>query len=328
MKTNLKLFAIVPSLACLFVFFFPQKSMAQVVSAKVDRAVIEEAMAVLTGRKPFVDKSGQSRTILNRYDDDQRALAREYLVQIYTSFGFSAEARPARGTKATNVYATNDSVAGPTLFLGAHLDNVGSPGANDNASGIATELAIAIAYKKANPGLKITVAAFDLEERGLIGSGADIGYLKTLNIQSAINMDMVGRNYLQPKKLMVSHCNKPGSKALYTILEAAAKQLTSPLEPYEYCFGRSNHESLWAAGLPTLHLQGGIPYDDPCYHKTCDTIENVDFSYMENLGNVTLEFLIKLGTPAGTPPSVPLEPWERSGKCFFKFEAVYLVPID
>ncbi|MFC4330917.1 M28 family peptidase [Streptomyces andamanensis] len=61
--------------------------------------------------------------------------------------------------------------AGPTALVGAHLDTVdGSPGADDNASGVAVllETARLLAALPAPP--PVALAVFDMEELGLIGA--------------------------------------------------------------------------------------------------------------------------------------------------------------
>lgn len=59
----------------------------------------------------------------------------------------------------------------PTLVIGAHLDTVqGSPGADDNASGVAVVLEVARLLGALAEPPPVTLMIFDMEELGLIGS--------------------------------------------------------------------------------------------------------------------------------------------------------------
>jgi Zn-dependent M28 family amino/carboxypeptidase len=265
---------------------------AQSAPPEVSVKTIREVMSVLTGVKSFTRANGKKARIVERKSSSQRALAREYLKSVYVGAGFDVIQKKAGRTKAINLLARSGK-GNETLLIGAHLDNVGNAGANDDASGIATEVAVAIAYARRNPPIPLTVAAWDLEEDQFVGSWAAKKVVKGWNVKMALNMDMVGRNYAQPRELMVSVCNKPGGRKLFKQLLEVMNDISSPLQGYSQCFGRSDHESLWEVGIPTLHLEGGLPEKDPCYHEKCDTLENVDFSYMKNVGDAALNLLLR-----------------------------------
>ncbi|WP_151481111.1 M28 family peptidase [Streptomyces albicerus] len=60
---------------------------------------------------------------------------------------------------------------GPAVLVGAHLDSVsGSPGADDNASGVAVLLETARLLSEAPVPPRVVLAVFDMEELGLIGA--------------------------------------------------------------------------------------------------------------------------------------------------------------
>lgn len=59
----------------------------------------------------------------------------------------------------------------PAVVVGAHLDTVeGSPGADDNASGVAVVLETARLLASLSSRPAVTLALFDMEETGLVGS--------------------------------------------------------------------------------------------------------------------------------------------------------------
>lgn len=60
---------------------------------------------------------------------------------------------------------------GPAVVVGAHLDSVsGSPGADDNASGVAVILETARLLAAAPVPARVVLAVFDMEELGLVGA--------------------------------------------------------------------------------------------------------------------------------------------------------------
>lgn len=59
------------------------------------------------------------------------------------------------------------------ILVGAHYDTVpGSPGADDNASGVAVMLVLAEFLARVQPKRSVHLVGFDLEEYGLVGSTA------------------------------------------------------------------------------------------------------------------------------------------------------------
>ncbi len=79
-----------------------------------------------------------------------------------------------RNVRGVNVLATRPGAGdGPVVVVGAHLDTVrDSPGADDNASGVAVVLELARLLAQLPHGRPVTLALFDLEELGQLGSTA------------------------------------------------------------------------------------------------------------------------------------------------------------
>ncbi|MFB7599859.1 M28 family peptidase [Streptomyces sp. NPDC056160] len=77
-----------------------------------------------------------------------------------------------RRLRGANLIATLPGASeGPAVLVGAHLDSVeGSPGADDNASGVAVVLEIARLLARLPLPPPVTLAIFDMEELGLIGA--------------------------------------------------------------------------------------------------------------------------------------------------------------
>ncbi|GAA3767384.1 M28 family metallopeptidase [Plantactinospora mayteni] len=82
---------------------------------------------------------------------------------------------------------TDPRRSGPTVLIGAHLDTVpGSPGADDNASGVACLLELARVLPEFGLARHVRLAVFDEEETGLHGSRALAGELSTADRPAAV----------------------------------------------------------------------------------------------------------------------------------------------
>ena len=81
------------------------------------------------------------------------------------------------------------------IIVGAHYDTVpGTPGADDNASGVAVLLELAHYVAKHPPIRPVWCIAFDMEEYGLLGSQAYATALKAANqpIRLMLSLEMLG----------------------------------------------------------------------------------------------------------------------------------------
>ncbi len=96
--------------------------------------------------------------------------AADYIEAQWRSNGYEVRRQvyEVRGVASANLEATlaGDARAQEILVIGAHYDTVpGSPGANDNASGVAALLEIASALRTLRPNLTLRFVAFVNEEQ-------------------------------------------------------------------------------------------------------------------------------------------------------------------
>ena len=92
----------------------------------------------------------------NLFRPSQLAAAADYIGSVLKKAGLSVQRQQydVSGTPAENVEAEIKGAARPDeiLLIGAHYDSVqGSPGANDNATGVAATLALAQAFATTRP---------------------------------------------------------------------------------------------------------------------------------------------------------------------------------
>lgn len=153
------------------------------------------------------------------------------------------------------------------VVIGGHRDSVHvSPGANDNASGIAALLEAARLLAGVPTERTIHFVGFGAEELGLIGSRFYAEHPPG-SIVGMINMDMVGRGPLQVG-------NSSDDTALVDLAEQVAQRLGIAVGRFRLRGqGGSDHASFERIGVPTVFIHTG---DDPAIHTPNDTLDRVD----------------------------------------------------
>lgn len=130
-----------------------------------------------------------------RYTDAQRSRTRNYITTQLKNFGWKVQLQPF--PQGVNIFAEHqgtDPKAG-AILVGAHYDTVAiSPGADDNATGVAVLLEIARLFASRPTPRTLQLLFFDKEEAGLLGSKAFvIQKAQSLkHLRGVIVMDMVG----------------------------------------------------------------------------------------------------------------------------------------
>jgi aminopeptidase YwaD len=191
------------------------------------------------------------------------------------------------------------------ILVGAHVDHLGlgtssslAPGeqaihngADDNASGVATMLALAGALSGVPVQQRpytVEFVAFGAEEMGLLGSKHYVEKLAPAaraELVAMFNFDMVGR--LQGDSIVVSGV---GTSSVWPkLLESVAAPLT--VRPSEDGFGASDQASFYAAGLPVLHYFSGTHLD---YHKPSDDLDKINFEGAAAIGDLSLRVIARL----------------------------------
>ncbi|WP_109507486.1 M28 family peptidase [Nocardioides speluncae] len=172
------------------------------------------------------------------------------------------------------------------IMLGAHLDGVSSgPGANDNATGSAAILEVALRLAQDDPGMAkhVRFGWWTDEEQGLNGSEFYVNTLTSTEltkIKAYLNFDMVGS---VNAGYFVNNITSDTGKVLKAFYDGLNLQ---PEENTEGA-GRSDDKSFKDAGVPTSGVAAGASNRktsaqaqkwggtagsayDPCYHAACD----------------------------------------------------------
>ncbi|MCC5641695.1 M28 family peptidase [Nostoc sp. CHAB 5824] len=129
-----------------------------------------------------------------RYTTTERSLTRTYITTELKKLGWKPKLE--NFSEGVNIFAerVGTNKAAKAILVGAHYDTIAlSPGADDNASGIAVVLEVARLLGSRSTPRTLQLAFFDQEEAGLLGSQAFVSKTARLqNLGGAIIMDMVG----------------------------------------------------------------------------------------------------------------------------------------
>ena len=201
------------------------------------------------------------------------------------------------GNYYQNVVGTLPGTAHPEeiFILGAHFDSLpagtDSPGADDNASGVAAILEIASVLSNYRFGCTIQFVAFNAEEQGLRGSKAyaDKSKANGDNIKGMINFDMIaytGNNPLGDIEIM-------GDAWLVDAFSANSFAYVPSLfteSHYGNVYGSDNYyfHSTKYDGSASILLVEDTPNEiwggsNPYYHKSTDLPENLDYDFAWNV---------------------------------------------
>ncbi|MGW2563122.1 M28 family metallopeptidase [Streptomyces sp. NPDC001514] len=223
------------------------------------------------------------------------------------SIDFEIRQLQEKRTTRNVIAETKHGNAANTVMLGAHLDSVvAGPGINDNGSGSAglLEVALELAESHKRPANKVRFAWWGAEENGLLGSEhyvANLSELGKKEIKLYLNFDMIASpNY----GLFVydgdnsdgvgAPAGPAGSAQLERDINEFMDKLGKPHEGTDFT-GRSDYGPFVEAGIASggtfTGAEGiktaaqaakfggtaGVAYD-ACYHAKCDDIKNIDMT--------------------------------------------------
>ncbi len=255
-----------------------------------------------------------------RYTEAERDRTRSYLRKSLKQLGWKPELQTFEG--GVNIFAQRqgtDAKAG-SILVGAHYDTVPtSPGADDNATGVAVVLEVARLLGSRPTPRTLQLALFDSEELGLLGSRAFVADEKHLeNLQGAIVMDMVGfachkvgcQKYPQglpivPPSDKGDFLAVVGDMEHATLLDAFQPSgqdnlppvLTLPVPLKGMLMPdtlRSDHAPFWYRGVGAVLLTDTANLRTPHYHQPSDTPATLDKSFFTASAQIVVNATTKL----------------------------------
>jgi Zn-dependent M28 family amino/carboxypeptidase len=186
------------------------------------------------------------------------------------------------GQKGTNIYATLPATANSTeyIIVGAHYDTVsGTPGANDNATGVAMIFGVIKELNKvAIRNKHVMFVFFDDEDIGLIGSHefANKILAENLNVHSVHTVDQIGWDKDGDRAIEL----ELPTDALKAKYQAAALESSIPI--HVTTTASTDHSSFRNLGFKAIGLSEEYKNGDttPYYHLAGDTYATIYFGYL------------------------------------------------
>ncbi|MGQ0720006.1 MAG: M28 family peptidase [Candidatus Eiseniibacteriota bacterium] len=146
-----------------------------------------------------------------------------------------------------------------------------TPGADDNATGIATLFEAARLLSPLSFDFDLYFVAFQAEEVGLLGSAAFADSLagSGREVYGVLNLDMLGYNSQRNRADIVAN---EGSEWLADFVVETSQLFVPdlPVEKHVVFFGRSDHASFWSAGIDAILLFEDFDLPYPGYHTHRD----------------------------------------------------------
>lgn len=251
------------------------------------------------------------------YENGQLNAAKEYIFTCLKKMGHSPELQTYtyNGRSFSNIVVTiaGKEHAKETVLIGSHYDTyAASPGADDNASGVALLLELC-RFMKSDP-LRRTIqfVFFTLEEPPVfrsefMGSAvyAKRAREKGQNIVAMLCLDMVGyysdrkgeQGFLLPfmsffypttPNFLAIVGNLSSRRLTNYVAESMRKTPGLAVETLSMVglfpgLDFSDHRSFWKQGYPAVMITDTAFFRNPNYHGDTDTIKTLDFKRMDIL---------------------------------------------
>ncbi|HEY0063813.1 MAG TPA: M28 family peptidase [Telluria sp.] len=291
--------------------------------------VVQPFGAPITSHAPAVDPARLEQHVRKlsvelypRSADQPRQLAAAaaYIAAEFRAAGAAVELQPVlvQGTTYHNVIARFGPRQGPVMVIGAHYDSHGrqqaapptpashTPGADDNASGVAGLIELAHLLGRHPPARSVELVAYTLEEPPYfrtehMGSAWHARALKASGraVQLMLSLEMIGyfsdapgsQSYPVPamKRLYPERGNfialvgKFGDFGITRRARAIMAGATDlPVEslnapPAVQGIDYSDHRSYWHEGFPALMVTDSAFMRNPNYHKASDSADTLDY---------------------------------------------------
>ena len=256
----------------------------------------------------------------------------KFIEETLRSFNLKVESQevPFYGRTYRNIIATMEGIDEEKewILLGAHYDAAwGSPGADDNASGVAVLLEAANILSKQKLERTVQFVAFTLEEpqpqtlNFLIGSNhfAQDAKRQKKRYEAVFILESVGytdraegsqtvpffvRMPVPKRGDFLGVIANRGSKAIMNAFHSIASEYVPELIFVSYkvpLSGRiipetrfSDHASFWDYGYPALMLTDTAMFRNPHYHTHQDKHETLDSSFIVNVTKAVVSVILKL----------------------------------
>jgi len=244
------------------------------------------------------------------------AEAESYILSEWRNLGYAPEKQTylLRTTEVSNliVEKVGTSKAHEIVVIGAHYDSVaGSPGADDNASGVAALLEISRLLREKNFSRTLRFVAFVNEEPPFFEteeSGSRV-YAKEVfsrkeKIKGMLSLESLGyysdveNSQQYPPLFNLVYPNKGNfigvvgnlrSRRWVDLLTSLFRKYSDvPSECVKFFswlpgISWSDHEAFWKYGFPAAMITDTAPYRYPYYHSEYDLPERIHYQKLESV---------------------------------------------
>jgi hypothetical protein len=248
-----------------------------------------------------------------RQRPEQLTAAADYIEAQFAAAGYAVRRQQyeVSNFKCRNldVEIRGTSRAEEIVVIGAHYDTVpGSPGADDNTSGVAGTLALARKFATSRPDRTLRFVAFVNEESPYFQTrdrGSRV-YARRCrenreNVVAMFSLEMLGyyddrpgsQKYPWPFSVFfpsqgdfIGFIGNIASRELVRQSVGAFRQAEpfpsegAALTECVRRIGDSDHSSFWQEGFPALMVTDTSNFRYPHYHQGTDTIDKIDFDRM------------------------------------------------
>lgn len=265
-----------------------------------------------------------------RHSPAERDRARQYITTALQQAGWTVQARPYTdgsfsGINLVAERAGTDPSAG-VLLLGAHYDSVErSPGADDNATAVATVLEAARLFANLPTPRTLQLVLFDQEEVGLVGSKQFVEQMGDRpSFSGAVILEMLGYGCDQPgcqtypDLLPITPPTDRGNfiavigdQGHQPLIDAFSRSQTADLTPVLTLalpllgpltpdLLRSDHTPFWKRGIGAVMVTDTANFRNPHYHQPSDTMENLNQEFLLDTAQVVMRAIARLLTQPGS----------------------------
>ena len=249
----------------------------------------------------------------NVFHHDRLVMAADYIRATLAGTGYETRLQPyeVAGKICANIEAELRGRERPDdiIVIGAHYDSVqGSPGANDNASGVAATLALARAFAETRPARTLRFVSFANEEPPFFQTehmGSRVYAMRSRergeNIVLMLSLETIGyysdepgsQHLLFPLNLIYPSVgnfiafvsNVENGFLVRQLVRSFRQQAQFPSEGGALWdlipgVGWSDHWAFWKEGFPAVMVTDTAPFRYPAYHSHADRPELVHYDRM------------------------------------------------
>lgn len=310
MNTNIRLVLILLVVGVMFAVFLTGPAShagpdSPDIAALVDRVEQERL-------REHVDAIDEPRNAFAQPEALQRTA--DYIQGALEGYGYPVRLEPVTFSDATspNIIAVQEgaSCSERVFIVGAHYDSVDvTPGADDDASGVAAMLEIARVLADTRLPATVWFTGFTMEENGLVGSfnmaqdAADAG----LEIVGMYSLEMIGYTTEESDFIVIlgNTASVRLTDAYRRAQEAHVPELPSVIANVpgngeeQRDSRRSDNAPFWDRGYQAMMVTDTANFRNPNYHEPSDTIDTLDFDFMTDVAKAMLATTVEYLTYDG-----------------------------